>query len=132
MRFFMTKYKLTDPGRFVRHLASALSYSFKAVEEDSEVLTYQLILPHPGDDYHIGGERGCFEGGASLARIKALRDQFDQTKFIVDIHENDPEVFKLARRLFMEQYYNGISVGFIKGRHVPTGGMLLRGRGFAA
>lgn len=119
-----SKNKRSDAYDFVRDLAEALQMSFQAVEEESQVLTYKLILPKPRDDYHIAGERGCFEGGATLARIKALGDE--KVGITLSILENDPEVIGAAQRLFMEQYYPTITLSYVLGRHTPIGGKVLR------
>ena len=121
-----TKDPFVEGHKFIADLADALGVSFRAVEIHSDVSTYQLVKPSKRQDFLVAGEMGCFQGGATLARVRLFKDARFDDALIVSVHEHDPEVIKAARRLFLEQHYSGVGFSYLTGIHVPNKAELLR------
>lgn len=111
---------------FVADLADALNVSFKAVEPHSEVGTFRRTKPRITQDYLLFGEMGCFEGGATLARVRLFKDAKFDDGILVSVSQYDPEVIPHAKRLFKEQHYRGVGFSYIVGPDVKDKAGLLR------
>ncbi|MFH1802376.1 MAG: hypothetical protein ABH864_02895 [archaeon] len=121
-----SNFSLAEGQRFVADLADALNVSFKAVDPHSEAGIFRRTVPSIRQDYLIFGEQGCFEGGATLARVRLVRDLKYDGEILVTVHQYDPEVIPHAVRLFSEQSYKGVGFSYIAGPDVKNRVKLLR------
>jgi hypothetical protein len=120
------KYSLAAGQHFIDDLADALGVSFRSVDPHSEVFTCRRVRPQIKPDYLIAGELGCFNGGATLARVRIFRDAKFDDGLIVSLSQFDPKVIPHARRLFLEQDYAGIGFCYLTGPDVPNKVQILR------
>lgn len=120
------RYTFSAGQKFIADLADALGVSFKAVEPHSEVSTFRRIRPNITADYVLYGTGGCFQGGTALARIRLFEDSRYPDGLIVSVAQSDREVIPHVRRLFQEQFYDGVGFSYLTGPDVPNKVQVLR------